>query len=433
MHAHYVAIHLLLAAALIPTALGTPPHRGLPQTSHAYINGQWFDGVGFRRGDRYVVDGRFTERRPRALDHTTDLAGAFVVPPFGEAHSHNVESTQFDAVARMHLQRGVFYVKNPNALKRFTTPLAGRINVPGALDATFALGGLTGSGGHPIAIANRQIARGVWTTADGDGGFYWVIDDRATLGAKWPRILAEQPDFIKTYLLYSEEYEQRRSDTTYRDWRGLNPALLPEIVTRAHAAGLRVSTHIESAHDFRAALDAGVDEINHLPGFRPDRDDPRSYEHLARYVLTDEDARRAARAGVVLVTTLGGILELLDRVPAASEQAPMATRTRDMLRENLRRLHRHGVRIAVGSDEYERTADFEAAQLAALRAVDNLALLKWWTENTPAAIFPGRKIGRLVSGYEASFLVLRGNPLVDFAYTRQITMRVKQGVVLPLL
>ena len=265
------------------------------QSRQRFTNAQWFDGTTFRRGDRYVVDGVFSARRPARIDKTTDLHGAFVVPPFAEGHSHNVESTRFDAVAALHLKAGVFYVKNPNALKRFTTPLIGRINVPQGLDVSFAHGGLTGAGGHPMAIAQRQITRGTWTAADGDGGFYWIIDDLAMLDAKWPRILDEQPDFIKTYLLYSEQYEQRRADSTYRDWRGLNPALLPEIVRRAHAAGKRVSTHVETAQDFRSAVAAGVDEINHLPGSRPERNDPRNYEPLSRYQLSDDDARRAAR------------------------------------------------------------------------------------------------------------------------------------------
>lgn len=86
-----------------------------------------------------------------------------------------------------------------------------------------------------------------------------------------------------------------------------------------------------------------------------------------------------------------------------------------MLCENLRRPHRQGVLIAIGSDECSRSADFVAAQLEQRGAVDNLTLRKWWTENTPVA----------------SFLVLGGNPVEDFANTRKITLRVKQGLVLP--
>lgn len=419
-------IALALAFAFA-SALALPASA---QTTQRFVNARWFDGTTFRAGDRYVVDGRFVANRPKRIDQTTDLHGAYVVPPFGEAHTHNVESTRFDAVAAMHLKAGVFYVKNPNGLKRFTTPIMDRVNVRDGLDVSFAHGGLTGSGGHPVAIAQRQIARGSWTPADGDGGFYWIVDDLAMLDAKWPRILSERPDFIKTYLLYSEEYAKRSADSTYHDWRGLNPALLPEIVKRAHAAGKRVSTHVETAQDFRNAVAGGTDEINHLPGFRPERNDPTNYEPLSRYVLTDDDARRAARAHITVVTTVGGVVELVNHIPPTSPQAALAARTLDVLRENLRVLQRNGVRIAIGSDEYSRTTDFEVEQLVALRAVDNLTLLKWWVENTPATIFPSRKLGHLASGYEASFLVLDGNPLDDFANSRKITMRVKQGVTL---
>ena len=180
---------------------------------------------------------------------------------------------------------------------------------------------------------------------------------------------------------------------------------------------------METAQDFRNAVSAGVDEINHLPGFRPERVDPRAYEQMTRYQLTDDDARWAARARITVVTTVGGIVEFMNQIPSTSPQAPLVALTFEMLRSNLRILQRHGVRIAIGSDEYSRSADFEAEQLAALHAVDNLTLLKWWVENTPTTIFPARKLGKLSTGYEASFLVLDGNPLDDFANTRKITMR----------
>ena len=45
---------------------------------------------------------------------------------------------------------------------------------------------------------------------------------------------------------------------------------------------------------------------------------------------------------------------------------------------------------------------------------------------------PDRKIGRLEEGYEASFLVLEDDPLVDFDQVRSIRLRVKQGHVLAL-
>lgn len=53
-----------------------------------------------------------------------------------------------------------------------------------------------------------------------------------------------------------------------------------------------------------------------------------------------------------------------------------------------------------------------------------------WAGATPRAIFPGRIIGALRPGYEASFLVLAGDPLTDFGNTTHILLRVKQGHVL---
>ena len=53
-----------------------------------------------------------------------------------------------------------------------------------------------------------------------------------------------------------------------------------------------------------------------------------------------------------------------------------------------------------------------------------------WCAATPRAIFPARSIGALRPGYEASFLVLAGNPLIDFTNTQRILLRVKQGHVL---
>ena len=61
-----------------------------------------------------------------------------------------------------------------------------------------------------------------------------------------------------------------------------------------------------------------------------------------------------------------------------------------------------------------------------------LELLKMWRETTAETIIPKRKIGHLKDGYEASFLVLRADPIADFANTQKIEMRVKQGEILSL-
>lgn len=399
--------------------------------TYEFTGGRWFDGQKFTSKTFYSASGVLTSRKPARVDSVVDLAGKYVVPPYGEAHNHNVESSRVDAVIKMYLAAGIFYVKNPNSLPRFTTPLLDKVNIATSIDVVFANGGLTGSGGHPAGLVRRNIERKIWTEADGEGAFLFTIDTLADLDDKWQKIKAGKPDFIKTYLLYSEEYAKRRSDDSYLDWRGLDPALLPAIVKRAHRDGLRVSTHVESAVDFHNAVAAGVDEINHLPGFRPDRNDQKAYQDASRYEIAGADAGLAAKKGIFVVTTLGPLIEALNRVDANSPQGADANRVKELLVRNLRLLHGSGVRLAIGSDSYRQTSAYEARNLHSLKAFDSLTLLKLWCENTAATIFPKRKIGLLKDGYEASFLALEGDPITDFANAEKVAMRVKQGVILP--
>jgi pimeloyl-ACP methyl ester carboxylesterase/imidazolonepropionase-like amidohydrolase len=396
-----------------------------PAKTCEFINGQWFDGQKFRNKTFYSASGVLTSRKPDKVDTVIDLTGKYVVPPFGEAHNHNLDwssDEQFARIKDMYLNDGIFYVKNPNSLPRTTAPLHGKINIPTSVDAVFANGGLTASGGHPIEIVRRNIQRGGMTEADGEGGFYFTIDNLADLDRKWETIKAGRPDFIKTYLIHSEEYEERKDDERVT-LKGLNPALLPEIVRRAHTAGLRVSTHVETATDFHNALVAGVDEINHTPGFHPDEK-----LGLARYEISEMDARLAARKRVFVVTTLG---EAIDKIYGEGETVLDGRRALyDLLVHNLQLLKKHGVQIAIGSDEFRETSLPEALKLRKLKVFDNVTLLKMWCETTAATIFPQRKIGHLKDGYEASFLVLSGDPLKDFSNVRKIETRVKQGEIL---
>jgi imidazolonepropionase-like amidohydrolase len=90
-------------------------------------------------------------------------------------------------------------------------------------------------------------------------------------------------------------------------------------------------------------------------------------------------------------------------------------------------MKKHHVKVIVGSDSYRNTSMPEALYLSTLGVYTNAELLRLWTEDTPRAIFPNRRIGKLVPGYESSFLVLDKNPLTDFGNVQTIRLRVKQG------
>ena len=99
----------------------------------------------------------------------------------------------------------------------------------------------------------------------------------------------------------------------------------------------------------------------------------------------------------------------------------------EVVRANFANMRRAGNTIVIGTDQFRKTARVEVDLIAAHQLMSNLELLQAWCVSTPRAMFPNRKIGRLADGFEASFLVLGGNPLTDFARAHDIQMRVKQG------
>src|SRR5262245_24610599 len=244
-------------------ALGSRSANG--PLSLALANGRWFDGRGFADVTMHTADGRLSVRRPRMVDAVVDLAGMYVIPPFGEAHNHNLHSRDDapDAIRR-YLAAGVFYVLIANNLPTLARGLRPMLNTPTSVDAVFAHGGLTASGGHPIALYERLAEQALlsgFTTSQLADEAYYIIDSVDDLVRKWPRILGSTPDLIKTFLLFSEE----RSEA-FRHHVGLDPVILPEIVRMAHQAGLRVAVHVETAADFHYAVHAGVNLVAHLPG-----------------------------------------------------------------------------------------------------------------------------------------------------------------------
>lgn len=389
--------------------------------TYAFKNGQWFDGQKFVAKTMYVQAGYFTNAQPTVIDSVIDLQQKFVVPPFSEAHTHHLEGVGDPAekIINGYLKDGVFYVENPNNIPMFTKNLFGKINKPNSIDASFANGGLTSNEGHPMLLFEDQIRPNIepmtGKTQRGwfQGKAYYSIDSEKDLNEKWAAILADKPDLIKTYLSNSEDYQQQAPPSKYPLRKGLNPALLPIIVAKAHQAGLRVITHVETAFDFRTAINAGVDELAHMPGFYL-----FDAAYSKRYLLTEADAKLAKAKKVFVVTTLmtKSLVEDKSLLPmvAANQQ------------KNLLLLKKYGVKLAIGSDHSDSPVD-EVKAIRELKVFSNLELLKIWCENSAQFIFPKRKIGFLKPGYEASFLVLDGNPLDDWGNTAKIGIRFKQG------
>ena len=394
-----------------------------------FINGQWFNGNDFTSIDFYSVNGILTKNTPATVDTVIDLKQQFIIPPFGEAHNHSPETDQdLDVFIERYLADGIFYIKNPNSIPFATNKIKTKINHPRSVDVLYANGGLTARGGHPTTLYNYMLgttyknALPGWTTKSFEGEAYYLINSKEELEKKWPFILSQKPGFIKFYLIFSEEYEQRKDDTAFNGKKGIDPTLAKLITKKAHAAGLSVSAHAETPNDLKVALAAGVDEINHLPGYQVRWRDGYTEDY---YKLSPKLVKRMKKKKVHVDPTYS-LLE--------TEIRPMSNQQREaqmnVQKQNLLLLKKYQVPVTIGCDSYNLTAQTEIEYLRKMNIYSNRELLKMWCEITPAAIFPNRKIARLQEGYEASFLILPRNPLENFDHAYSIALRVKQGVVL---
>ena len=382
------------------------------------INGNWFNGNSFESKTAWVRNGILSFKNENTENDTIiDIEGRYVIPPFAEAHNHNLES-DYELKERIssYLDNGVFYVKHLSSIKKRIDPLMDNYNKPYGIDVSLAHAPLTATGGHPLALRKRFLEYGHFdglfnTLGEIETHGYFIIDDVDDLEKKWNQILFFKPDFIKIMLLYSDEYEKRRNDTTYFGNKGLNPELVPEIVKKAHKSNLRVSAHVETAYDFHVAIKAGVDEIAHLPGI--DNGNLISYK----------DAALAREKGTFVTTTASLVTK--------KQEEPNYNELVRNISSNLQLLKKEEVKLAIGSDMYNDNSVREFQFLYDLGIFSNLELLKMWCENSAVTIFPNRKIGHLEEGFEASFLVLDSNPLNDIReINNSIVLKVKQGVIL---
>jgi imidazolonepropionase-like amidohydrolase len=176
---------------------------------------------------------------------------------------------------------------------------------------------------------------------------------------------------------------------------------------------------VESAYDFEVAVAARADVIAHLPGFWPDAARIKA-KGPGIYRISEDAAGRAARQGTAVVTTVGDALRT-NSTPGAREQII------DALRWNFVILKRHGVKVAIGSDEYRSTSIPEALAIAEAGLMTNAEVLQSLSVTTPSVIFPRRAPFGLVAGAPANFIAVDRNPLEDLESITRISLRVKGG------
>lgn len=180
----------------------------------AFVDGFWFEGTSFEARDVYSVDGILSFAEPKSVDRTIDLDGGFVIPPFGEAHNHDLVS-DWEITERIneYLWDGVFYAKMPSAFSVETKKLSGILNVPTGVDVSFAYAPVTGPGGHPIRLREVFFERGFYDDLFAskeaiEGIGYIIIRDRADLDAE---VAGTNRSTARLYQVHAEPFRRVRA------------------------------------------------------------------------------------------------------------------------------------------------------------------------------------------------------------------------------
>lgn len=381
-----------------------------------YVNGYWFDGSSFARKEVMVSDGRIAGKGAPA--RTVDLRGGYVIPGLAEAHNHNLQNCYMaPGMAQAYLQRGILYSAQLFATDPGLAQCAALFRGRAAPATAFARIGITSSTGHPLGIARAGAKEaGMTMSFEELSAGMLIADSVEDLRRVWPRFRETRTDFVKVVLIDAAGSKDNFRRPELDGYNGVTPEVLAALVPLAREAGLRVVAHVDTADDFRLAVEAGVDTIAHLPGYRIAKG-----KSAADYRLTASMAGSAAAKGVRVIPTMAA-----SHYHASAHPADAATLA-GLYADNLRLLRSHRVRLLTGSDRFEGSVLDEIYALAKTGLFRPAELVAMSSVHTAQWMFPQRRVGCLEAGCEASFNVYSRNPLEDLKRLGTPVLVVMQG------
>ncbi len=186
---------------------------------------------------------------------------------------------------------------------------------------------------------------------------------------------------------------------------------LRAIVDEAHRAGLKVAAHAHGDDGIRAAIEAGIDCIEHGS------------------LMSDDTLKLMIARGTFLVATTY-LADGMDVSHAAPELQAKAAEVFPRARETISKAIRSGARIACGTDAPAIPHGKNAKELIALvaRGMTPLQAIRAAT-TVSAELIDVDDRGRLEPGLLADVIGVPGNPLSDIGVTEQVRFVMKGGQV----
>ncbi|HEX8304013.1 MAG TPA: amidohydrolase family protein [Jatrophihabitans sp.] len=349
---------------------GAVPSRGV-----AFVGTVWTGGADEPRFEMVVLDGagRVADIRAERSGLPSDLlvlggVSHWVVPGITDAHVHLSPPTDGTTEPlSTGLETGLVGIRDLAApLRQALRWRTGHQPPPPGWPVVAVSG--------PVLIAPGGYPASCWA---GDGDTEFV---NSPVQARWAvqRLAADGMDVIKLGL-----------DPGPHARPVPPPAVVRAVVNAAHDAGLAVVAHALSVELVSRAVDAGVDELAHIPTER----------------LPADLIERIAGSGIKLTSTLQRFFsEGFGRDAAANAADLVAAGATLLYGTDGADQGRSGAVPAVDPRELDRLAAAGLGRLGALRAA---------TEHSAGAAGMRRRTGRLRVGEPAALVLLPASPLVE--------------------
>ncbi len=371
------------------------------------------------RGDRIERVASSSSVDVPADGHVVDLGDATVLPGLIDMHVHLTGDDQAQgyknlaasiprnalfgaANARRTLLAGFTTVRNVGAAGYADVALRDAINngdVPGPRMrvAAHALGITGGHCDNNLLPAEYGAQAG--GIADGPWEIKKKIRENAKYGADLTKFCATGGVLSKGTTVGAQQYSLEE---------------MVAIVTESHQRDRRVAAHAHGTEGIKAAIRAGVDSVEHAS------------------MIDDEGIRLAKANGTFLVMDVyvsTYILEMGESAGFLPESLVKERQVGQVQRNNFRKAHEAGVRIAFGSDagvyphgnnakQFAYMVQYGMSPMEAIQAatVHAAELLGW-----PA------DVGAIEAGMYADIIAVRGNPLEDIRELEDVRFVMKGG------
>jgi imidazolonepropionase-like amidohydrolase len=360
---------------------------------------------------------------PYPADATVyDHPGATVLPGFIDGHVHlmfgagprtydDVVTHDSDTLmllravrnAELHLRAGVTTVRDAGARNRVTFDLregvqAGMVRAPRLLLC-----------GRPLTVTGGHFW---WCHGEADG-----VDGVRTATRQ---LLKEGADFIKIMASGGAANDSWYSSYSVEE--------LKVAVAEAHQVGKKTMAHCLGADSIARAVEAGLDQIEHLNFLHPDGS--REFDERL--------AERIVARDIVVSPTIQTSYRELERLEAMGEAlSPEERQLRDAYRYKIetkldfvRRFHELGATIVAGTDAIQRFGDFAVGlELLHRAGLSPMEVIVAAASRAAKAVGMEGAVGALTPGLHADLLYRDGDPLVDLGALSRVETVVLGGEV----